>query len=121
MNDLPADMAKLRTSAPFRLDTCTDTSCGRVRYIRTRSIDRYRSGEAGCRRWAFRNLLKLLPYGCGGVGDLRSLGNSDVGNCQQALKASAHLISFTLAENAIGVNLIQAKNALFSIRPPPER
>lgn len=39
MNDLPADMAKLRTSAPFRLDTCTDTSCGRVRYIRTRSID----------------------------------------------------------------------------------
>lgn len=40
MNDLPADMAKLRTSAPFRLlDTCIDTSCGRVRYIRTRSID----------------------------------------------------------------------------------
>lgn len=39
MNDPPADMAKLRTSAPFRLDTCIDTSCGRVRYIRTRSID----------------------------------------------------------------------------------
>ena len=37
--DPPADRAKLRTSAPFRLDTCTDTSCGRVRYIRTRSID----------------------------------------------------------------------------------
>ena len=38
--DPPADMAKLRTSAPFRLlDTCIDTSCGRVRYIRTRSID----------------------------------------------------------------------------------
>lgn len=76
---------------------------------------------AGCWRWAFRNLLKRLPYGCGGVGDLRSLGNSDVGNCQQALKASAHLISFTLAENAIGVNLIQAKNALFSIRPPLQK
>lgn len=37
--DPSADMAKLRTSALFRLDTCTDTSCGRVRYIRTRSID----------------------------------------------------------------------------------